>query len=85
MKLAFNIPRVHHLNLTLRQVADIYLGRIEHWNEKSLQLLNPAIELPNARILPVNVYVNENSLFKPLCVLSSKFVSAAVQVNWGGG
>ncbi|MBT9155692.1 MAG: Phosphate-binding protein PstS [Firmicutes bacterium] len=38
------------LRLTPGALADIYLGRVTHWNDPSIRLLNPTLSLPDQRI-----------------------------------
>lgn len=41
------------LKLTGDLLADIYLGKITHWNDEAIKALNPAINLPDAKITVV--------------------------------
>lgn len=41
------------LKLTGELLADIYLGKITHWNDSKIQTLNPDLTLPNAKITTV--------------------------------
>jgi phosphate transport system substrate-binding protein len=50
----YNLPGLERpLRFSGRVLADIYLGKVERWNEKPLADLNPDVELPKARITPV--------------------------------
>jgi phosphate ABC transporter, phosphate-binding protein len=42
-----------HLNLTGPVLANIFLGRITHWNDPAITGLNPGRALPDTRITPV--------------------------------
>lgn len=41
------------LKLTGQMLGDIYLGAITRWNDPAIQELNPTLELPNTKIVPV--------------------------------
>jgi phosphate transport system substrate-binding protein len=42
-----------HLKITGPVLANIYLGRITHWNDRALARLNPGVQLPDAAIAPI--------------------------------
>ena len=47
----FNLPGASRdLHLTALLLADIYSGKITHWNDPQLRRTNPGIDLPNAPI-----------------------------------
>ena len=51
---SFNIPLVKTgLHLTGHVIADIYLGYVTKWNDKSIKKLNPKVNLPDLQITPV--------------------------------
>jgi len=50
----YNIPGVNRdLNFAPDVIADIYLGRITHWNDARIVKDNPGVSLPDRQILPV--------------------------------
>jgi phosphate transport system substrate-binding protein len=50
----YNLPGVrNNLKVTGQILADIYLGKINSWNDSRLQRLNPGVSLPDRRITPV--------------------------------
>jgi len=51
----YNIPEMPHkgLKLTGTDLAEIYMGKITTWNDSKIQLTNPDIELPDAKIIPI--------------------------------
>lgn len=51
--IALNIPNISTLNITGEIIADIYLGKITKWNDKSIASINPNVKLPNKKIIPV--------------------------------
>ena len=56
----YNIPGVNkELNFSGDVIADIYLGKITHWNDPRIAKDNPGVNLPNNTILPV--YRSEGS------------------------
>jgi len=52
---AYNLPGLNniHLNLTGPIIAGIYNNTIQYWNDPAIQKINPGINLPNDRIVPV--------------------------------
>jgi phosphate transport system substrate-binding protein len=48
----FNLPGIQNLRLSGDVLADVYLGRISHWNDPAIVKLNPGVALPN---LPIRV------------------------------
>lgn len=50
--LAFNVPGVRQLKLTMDLVAKIYRGEVTRWNHPSIAALNPSTRLPNLPISP---------------------------------
>jgi phosphate transport system substrate-binding protein len=52
--IAYNLPGVStHLKITGAAIADIYLGKIEKWNDPALKKLNPGVNLPDTDITPI--------------------------------
>lgn len=50
---AFNLKGISSLDLTGRVLADIYSGKITHWNDPAIAALNPRVALPSESIVPV--------------------------------
>src|SRR5580765_3180839 len=48
----YNLPGIKNLRLSGDALAEVYLGRITHWNDPAIVKLNPEITLPN---LPIRV------------------------------
>jgi phosphate transport system substrate-binding protein len=48
----FNLPGIQNLRLSGDVLAEVYLGRITHWNDPAIVKLNPGVALPN---LPIRV------------------------------
>jgi phosphate transport system substrate-binding protein len=48
----YNLPGIKNLRLSGDVLAEVYLGRITHWNDPAIVKLNPEITLPN---LPIRV------------------------------
>lgn len=48
----FNLPGIKNLRLSGDVLADVYLGRISHWNDPAIVKLNPGVALPN---MPIRV------------------------------
>lgn len=52
--IAYNLPGLAQpLNLTGEVLADIYLHKIEKWNDPRIAELNPKVELPNLNIAAI--------------------------------
>ncbi|HWP02025.1 MAG TPA: phosphate ABC transporter substrate-binding protein PstS [Gemmatimonadaceae bacterium] len=52
---AYNLPGIADtLNLTGELVADIFLGKVNRWNDKRLLELNPGMPLPDREIVVVH-------------------------------
>src|SRR5580700_2773527 len=51
--LAYNEPSVKNLRLDGPTLANIYLGKITHWNDPAIKALNPGVTLPSDPIQPV--------------------------------
>ena len=54
--LVYNLPGIGPLKLVLTgpAVADIYLGKITHWNDPAIAKLNPGLHLPSTYITVVH-------------------------------
>ncbi|HVG91454.1 MAG TPA: phosphate ABC transporter substrate-binding protein PstS [Alphaproteobacteria bacterium] len=48
----YNLPNIQNLRLSGDVLAEVYLGRISHWNDPAIVKLNPGTSLPN---LPIRV------------------------------
>lgn len=51
--MTYNIPGNPTLKMTPEIIADVYLGKIEKWNDERLVALNPGVNLPNSNIAVV--------------------------------
>jgi phosphate transport system substrate-binding protein len=50
----YNVPGVNKpLNFSGDVIADIYLGKITHWNDARIAKDNPGVSLPDRQIIPV--------------------------------
>lgn len=49
----FNLKGISSLNLSGPIVANIYLGKITHWNDPAIASLNPGVTLPDEAIVPI--------------------------------
>lgn len=49
----YNLPGSPAIKLTGELIADMYLGKVEKWNDAAIQALNPSVKLPNLAIMPV--------------------------------
>jgi phosphate ABC transporter phosphate-binding protein len=90
---AYNLPGVPDdmLRFTGPILADIYLGKITHWNDPALKIANPGVVLPDLAITPVHradgsgtTYIWSDYLSAVSGEWKSKF-GAATKLNWPGG
>jgi phosphate transport system substrate-binding protein len=51
--LSYNLKDVKDLKLTAGIISDIYRGKVTDWNDAKLKELNPALNLPDKKIIPV--------------------------------
>jgi len=86
---AYNIPGVTtDLNFSGDLLANIFLGKVNNWNDPSIKALNPGVKLPNLPITPVwrtdgsgTTYVWTNYL----CTQSADFkdnIGSGKAVSW---
>lgn len=52
----YNIPHLNgdHIKLSPSVLADIYAGKITHWNDHRIEKLNPGVHMPHHRIIEVH-------------------------------
>lgn len=51
--LSYNLKDIKDLKLTADVISDIYRGIITNWNDTKLKELNPSLNLPDKKIIPV--------------------------------
>lgn len=51
--LAFNLPGIREINLTMDLVAKMYRGEITRWNDPAIAALNPGVRLPSIHVSPI--------------------------------
>jgi len=90
--ITYNIPGVTAaLNLTGKDIADIYLGKITKWNSPEIAATNKGVKLPDLGIVVVHrsdgsgtSYIFTDYLTKVNADWASK-VGKATAVNWPAG
>jgi phosphate transport system substrate-binding protein len=52
----YNVPGLNkdHLKLSGPVLADIYSGKVKHWDDPAIAKLNPGVKLPHNTIIPVH-------------------------------
>ena len=90
--LTYNLPQVKEpLRLTSQLVADIYLGKVNRWNDAALRKVNPGVKLPNEPIIvahrsegsgTTNIFTTYLSTVSPEW---SKKVGHSISVDWPVG
>ena len=91
--IAINLPGVASdtVRLTGSVLADIFLGKITHWNDPAIQGLNPDIKLPSMAITVVHradgsgTTYNFSSYLSAVSAAWAKQVGVATEVNWPTG
>lgn len=48
--LAYNLPGIEQIKLSRQAIVDIFLGKIEKWNDPALAKINPGVNLPDTEI-----------------------------------
>lgn len=77
--IVYHLPEVPELILSGEVLADIYLGRIQHWDDPRLAALNPQAKLPHLPVLPVRRAESSGTTFiftEYLSKRSQKFAEA---------
>jgi phosphate transport system substrate-binding protein len=90
--ITYNIPGVTTaLNLTGKDLADIYLGKITNWNSAEIKATNPSVKLPDLPIVVVHrsegsgtSYIFTDYLTKVNADWEKK-IGKASAVNWPAG
>jgi phosphate transport system substrate-binding protein len=88
----YNIPEVKaELRFPGKVLADIYLGKITHWNDPAIAAANPGVSLPNSEITVVHRSDGSGTSYIWCDYLSKvspeyrKRVGVATSVNWPTG
>ena len=89
--LTYNLPGTPQLKFTPSLVADIFLGKITKWNDKSIMAVNPQEKLPDMNIAVVHRSDGSGTPFVFTDYLSKiseaweKSVGRGKSVNWPVG
>jgi len=90
--IVFNVPGIKRsqLKLTPEVLADIYLKKINNWNDPKIKALNPSLKMPDLAIAVVHrsdgsgtTFIFTNYLAKVSAEWKEK-VGFAASVNWPG-
>jgi phosphate transport system substrate-binding protein len=89
---AYNVKGVpNNLKLTGPVLADMFTGKITAWNDPQIAKLNPGVNLPDTKIVPIHrtdgsgdTYAFSNYLSHVDPAFKSS-IGAATTVNWPGG
>jgi phosphate transport system substrate-binding protein len=80
-----------HIKLTGKIVADMYLGKIEKWNDAAITKLNPGVNMPDLKVTPIFRSDGSGTTYNFTDYLSSASpefkskVGTATQVNFPAG
>lgn len=91
--IAANLPGVgtQPLHLNGAVLGEIYLGRVQRWNDPQIQALNPQLTLPDAAIVPLHRSDGSGTTFTLTSYLNGQHpawqgeVGADALVKWPGG
>ncbi len=84
----YNVPGVEELKLDGKTLADIFMGKIEYWDDPAIKALNPDVNLPHEKIIVVHRSDSSGTtkIFTTyLCLVSEEFrenVGSGKLVNW---
>jgi phosphate transport system substrate-binding protein len=89
---AYHVAGVpNNLKLTGPVLADMFTGKITSWNDPAIKKLNPGVNLPDTKVVPIHrtdgsgdTYAFTNYLSHVDPAFKSK-IGAATTVNWPGG
>ena len=90
--IAYNVKGVpNNLKLTGPVLADMFTGKITAWNDPQIKKLNPGVNLPATKVVPIHrtdgsgdTYAFTNYLSHVDAGFKSS-IGAATTVNWPGG
>jgi phosphate transport system substrate-binding protein len=74
----YNLKGISHLKLTGAVLGSIYEGKITMWNDSSIKSLNPGVNLPAEKIVPIHREDSSGDTF-----LFTSFLSATNPSTWG--
>ena len=89
--ITYNLPGNPKLKLTPSIIADIFLGKITHWDDEEIKKLNPRVNLPNLKIIVVHRSDGSGTTFIFTDYLSKvskewrNVVGKGKSVNWPQG
>ncbi|MDQ6838553.1 MAG: phosphate ABC transporter substrate-binding protein PstS [Actinomycetota bacterium] len=75
----YNLPGMSDLKLSGDVIAQMYLGKINKWNDPAIAKLNPGVNLPATTVIPVRRVDSSGDTF-----LFTSFLSATNQA-WNNG
>lgn len=84
----YNVPGVDNLRLDGKTLADIFMGKIEYWDDPAIKSLNPNVNLPHEKIMVIHRSDSSGTtqIFTTyLCLVSDEFkekVGSGKLVNW---
>ncbi len=67
-----------HLNLSGKVLAEMYTGKITNWNDPQIAALNPGVQLPNLKVVPIHRADGSGDTF-----LFSQYLSFSSPAIWG--
>jgi phosphate transport system substrate-binding protein len=84
----YNIPGIDNLNLTMPLIVKIYQGQITFWNDPQIVLINPGINIPRMRIVPIYRADGSGTTFIWTSAMrdsNSGWTDAGTSVSWPTG
>jgi len=89
--LTYNLPGTAQLRFTPDVIADIFLGKINKWNDRRISEINPGVKLPDMNIMVVHRSDGSGTTFIWVDYLSKvskewkEKVGVGTSVNWPTG
>ncbi len=79
-QIMYNLPGLNqqHLHLSGQVIAGIYTGSITMWNDSAIKALNPGVQLPALKIVPIHRADGSGDTF-----LFSQYLSFSNPTTWG--
>ncbi len=80
-QIMYNVPGLNqtHLHLSGQVLANIYTGKIAMWNDPAISALNPGVQLPALKIVPIHRADGSGDTF-----LFSQYLSFSAPSIWAG-
>jgi phosphate transport system substrate-binding protein len=82
----YNLPGLStntHLNFSGNVLADIYMGKVQYWDDAAIKKMNPHVKLPHQRIIPIHRSDSSGDTFLFTQFLTSTSSAWANSISYG--